>query len=877
VTPPTPASATTIADITKEALVFDQFYTRVRMEADGTGARETTARIRILADAGVKAMAVLPFTYSTSFQQVDIAYVRVRKPDGSTVETPDYNVQDMPADASREAPMYSDIHQKHVAVRGLGVGDTLEYQVTLRTLKPEVPGQFWLEYSFEKNVIVLDEQLDLDVPADKTVIVASAETQPTITAASGRKLYHWASSNLMHPDANATPKSLKHWKPSVQMTTFTSWEQVGAWYESLQRSSLAVTPAIQAHADAVTRGLTTPDEKLRALSNDVALHVHYVGLNFGIGRYQPHPADDVLSNEYGDCKDKHTLLAALLKAAGIEAWPVLISSQRDLDDAVPSPAQFDHVITVVPTGSSFTWIDSTAEVAPIGTLMPNLRDKQALAVPAAKPAYLVRTQANPLLPGSVRVEVNARLSARGVLTGHITQTSQGDIGMVLRLAFRRTPQSQWKELVQGIVHLQGYGGEASNPKISEVEQIDRPLVMSLDYTREKYYQWDDRDTKHWISPPLPPMGGELAPGMKEKKPADNPTLGAPSKTVYVSTLQLPPGWTMNPPRDVDINEDWLEYRATYSFKNGIFTAERSLVVKKSEVSLSQWDRYLTFRREMFEDWSRQTLISPSRFAANTAPEQDDRGTVKTDSLPVYSEMSTESDVVLTLAHGTVVRVGLSVTTDQGRWCSVSSADTAAKLGFVRCDGLDWQTVSSAASASSGEALSTPVDHSSNGPNASCEDLRSDAASGLVSEVESTLQTEPDLVKCRGLRGFTPLHTAADKNQTEVIRFLIEHGAEINARTDAGDTPLHWAAVDNRLNAAKLLLAEGADINPKDKDGNTPLHWAAARGHVEMTELLIAHGADLKTKTRFGCTPLRGAYDYHQAATARVLLAHGATQ
>ena len=877
VTPPTPASATTIADITKEALVFDQFYTRVRMEADGTGARETTARIRILADAGVKAMAVLPFTYSTSFQQVDIAYVRVRKPDGSTVETPDYNVQDMPADASREAPMYSDIHQKHVAVRGLGVGDTLEYQVTLRTLKPEVPGQFWLEYSFEKNVIVLDEQLDLDVPADKTVIVASAETQPTITAASGRKLYHWASSNLMHPDANATPKSLKHWKPSVQMTTFTSWEQVGAWYESLQRSSLAVTPAIQAHADADTRGLTTPDEKLRALSNDVALHVHYVGLNFGIGRYQPHPADDVLSNEYGDCKDKHTLLAALLKAAGIEAWPVLISSQRDLDDAVPSPAQFDHVITVVPTGSSFTWIDSTAEVAPIGTLMPNLRDKQALAVPAGKPAYLVRTQANPLLPGSVRVEVNARLSARGVLTGHITQTSQGDIGMVLRLAFRRTPQSQWKELVQGIVHLQGYGGEASNPKISEVEQIDRPLVMSLDYTREKYYQWDDRDTKHWISPPLPPMGGELAPGMKEKKPADNPTLGAPSKTVYVSTLQLPPGWTMNPPRDVDINEDWLEYRATYSFKNGIFTAERSLVVKKSEVSLSQWDRYLTFRREMFEDWSRQTLISPSRFAANTAPEQDDRGTVKTDSLPVYSEMSTESDVVLTLAHGTIVRVGLSVTTDQGRWCSVSSADAAAKLGFVRCDGLDWQTVSSAASASSGEALSTPVDHSSNGPNASCEDLRSVAASGLVSEVESTLQTEPDLVKCRGLRGFTPLHTAADKDQTEVVRFLIEHGAEINARTDAGDTPLHWAAFDDKVNAAKLLLAEGAEINPKDKDGNTPLHWAAARGNVEMTELLIAHGADLKTKTRFGCTPLRGAYDYHQAATARVLLAHGATQ
>lgn len=71
-----------------------------------------------------------------------------------------------------------------------------------------------------------------------------------------------------------------------------------------------------------------------------------------------------------------------------------------------------------------------------------------------------------------------------------------------------------------------------------------------------------------------------------------------------------------------------------------------------------------------------------------APVQDDRSTVKTDSLRVYSEMSTESDVVLTLARGTVVRVGLSVATDGGRWCSVSSGDSSAKLGFVRCDGLE---------------------------------------------------------------------------------------------------------------------------------------------------------------------------------------------
>jgi hypothetical protein len=607
-----PTTAPKPPDTSKEGLVIEKVSTRIRMEADGTGTRQTTARSRILADSGVKQMAVLTFTYTASNQQVDIGYVRVIKPDGTVVVTPDYNVQDMPADVTRSAPMYSDIHQKHVAVKGLGVGDILESQITLRTLKPEVPGQFWMDYSFEKNLIILDEQLDLDLPADKAVTVASADLQPTVTTAAGRKLYHWASSNLARPDPDGPPQSAKRWKPSVQITTFASWQQVGAWYGSLQKEPLTVTPAIQAKAAALTKGLTTDQDKLRAIFNDVALHIHYVGLEFGIGRYQPHPADDVLSNQYGDCKDKHTLLASLLKAVGIEAWPVLIPSRRELDPATPSPAQFDHVITLVPLGGKLLWMDSTEEVAPIGVLIGLLRDKQALAIPPGKPAYLERTPADLPSPRSVDIKMEGKLSDQGLFTGHLDETTDGDVGMLFRAAFRGVPQSQWKELMQRIARSENFGGEVSNPQVSEVEQVGQPFVFSFDYTREKYYQWSDKDTSHWVSLPMPPMGGELAPGVKEIKPADDPDLGSTGKTTYHSSMQLPPGWTMLPPRDIDLSEDWLEYHAKYSFKDGAFTADRVALVKKTKVPLDQWDKYLALRRAMFEDWSHETLISPPK-------------------------------------------------------------------------------------------------------------------------------------------------------------------------------------------------------------------------------------------------------------------------
>ncbi len=89
-----------------------------------------------------------------------------------------------------------------------------------------------------------------------------------------------------------------------------------------------------------------------------------MSLSFGLGRYQPHAASEVLANGYGDCKDKNTLLAALLAAQGFESTSVLIGSQHVLDPDIPSPSQFDHVITRVTLTDRMMWIDSTNGVAP---------------------------------------------------------------------------------------------------------------------------------------------------------------------------------------------------------------------------------------------------------------------------------------------------------------------------------------------------------------------------------------------------------------------------------------------------------------------------------------------------------------------------------
>jgi hypothetical protein len=101
----------------KEASVFEMLHTRVRFEADGTGSRELTARIRVQSEAATHELGLLRFSYASTFESLNIDYVRVRKPDGTVVVTPASDVQEVDSEVSRQAPMYTDEREKHIAVK----------------------------------------------------------------------------------------------------------------------------------------------------------------------------------------------------------------------------------------------------------------------------------------------------------------------------------------------------------------------------------------------------------------------------------------------------------------------------------------------------------------------------------------------------------------------------------------------------------------------------------------------------------------------------------------------------------------------------------------------------------------------------------------
>jgi len=91
---------------------------------------------------------------------------------------------------------------------------------------------------------------------------------------------------------------------------FQSWDDMGLWQAGLARGRRDVSPEIKQKVAALTASATTPLEKMRAIASFAQREIRYVGLELGIGGYQPHPAPQIFAHRYGDCKDEATLVSA---------------------------------------------------------------------------------------------------------------------------------------------------------------------------------------------------------------------------------------------------------------------------------------------------------------------------------------------------------------------------------------------------------------------------------------------------------------------------------------------------------------------------------------------------------------------------------------
>jgi tetratricopeptide (TPR) repeat protein len=616
-------------DYSKEAFVVEKLHERYRFENDGTGEKDSTLRVHVLSESGVQGFGQLRFGYNASNDRMEIRYVRVIKPDGSIITAGPDAVQDLTGVVQQLGPVYTDYREKHVTVPGLRPQDVLECEVVTTFHTALAPGQFWMQHDFSQSSIVLDEQLEIDIPSGRSVKLKTKPGQDAkTTEENGRRIYRWTTSHLARTDDKETEKNHKKKKKpdqvsDVQMTTFASWEEVGRWFAGLEKDRRVPSKAVRAKADDLTKGLTSDREKAEALYTFVAQNFRYVSISLGLARYQPQAAADVLHNQYGDCKDKNTLLAALLEAEGLHSSSVLISSARKLDPDVPSPSQFNHVITMLPLGKDEIWMDTTTEVAPFQLLAYQLRKKQALVIPENGTPHIEETPADPPTPDRELEEITGKINESGKLEATVSYVLRGDTELQQRSTFRRMATAQWQKYVEGL--NKSLGGEVSNLKVSDPAATREPFTISYDVSKANFVDWSKKQSQ--LKLPLAHLniasvsadieGESESDEDAEVSNSDTFKLGPPNEQTYRLKLELAARYTADVPVPTVLDRDYGAYHSSYGFEGKVFTAERKLTVRLAELPPARADDYRAFRQAALADSAQHVTIESTGASADS--------------------------------------------------------------------------------------------------------------------------------------------------------------------------------------------------------------------------------------------------------------------
>ncbi|MCA0447605.1 MAG: DUF3857 and transglutaminase domain-containing protein [Bacteroidetes bacterium] len=265
---------------------------------------------------------------------------------------------------------------------------------------------------------------------------------------------------------------------------FETWNNVADWYwRNYYTDMTNVSDDIRKKANELVSGLSKEEEKIQALYN-FAQGIRYVSIYLGNGGLRPHEPKTVISNSWGDCKDKATLLLVLLKAINIESFPVLALTKDDgrIDPSFPSYS-FNHMILKVkaPSGKIY-WLDPTLQFAPIDEVPSSVEGMNVLVISNEKTGTIEKIPAS--TPKDNLVEINQEVS---FIDGDSTQfkvelTFHGDDNYEYRSFFKDKTPKQTDDYIKSLVI-----GDMGNIRVkswshSSLDSIKTPFRFSFAFT-----------------------------------------------------------------------------------------------------------------------------------------------------------------------------------------------------------------------------------------------------------------------------------------------------------------------------------------------------------------------------------------------------------
>jgi hypothetical protein len=520
---------------------------------------------------------------------------------------------------------YVDVKIKALRFLEANPGNVVGFESVQRA-RPYVFEDTW---EFQDEVPVKTARLILQLPPGWEFSTAWFNYSEQKPQTPGNNQYVWEIHDL--PAVQIEPRmpvwrSLAGWAgvkyfprdPALRAKSSGSWTDVGLWYNTLTQSSRVASPQIHQKVANLTSGLTDPVAKMRALTEYMQRNIRYYAVEIGIGGYQPHPAAEVFAHQFGDCKDKATLLSTMLHEIGIESYYVLIHTHRGfVHPAYPSIA-FNHAILAirlpedVPSAALYAIVndpklgrllifDPTNPYVPLGYVPSYLQDSHAL-VAGPEGGVLVSI---PLLPPATNRLLRTakfKLTPAGDLSGEVQELEWGGPAANERETFIQEQPSRRNEILDRFLGNFLSSFTVTSATVRNLEKYDQTLMLDYKFISPGYASAAGN-----LLFLRPRVVGDKDTGLlrlfTQQKPRKYPIeFAEATRQDDLFDITLPAGYVVDGlPEPVQVSCDYASYRSETKVADGVLHYKRTLEIKDVLVPTEKLGELRTFLQQVATD------------------------------------------------------------------------------------------------------------------------------------------------------------------------------------------------------------------------------------------------------------------------------------
>lgn len=518
--------------------------------------------------------------------------------------------------------LVSDLRTKTLRIPAATAGSVVGYEIE-QELRPYVMVDDW---DFQDTIPVREAHYTLQLPKGwsyKTNWLNHSEQAPT---ESGAGQWNWSIKDVqpIHIEPDMPP-----WRgiagrmvvafvpPSGQNPGIQSWRDIGAWYLGLTQGRREASAEIKQKVAELTASVPTLLGKMQALASFVQNDIRYVAIELGIGGQQPRPAAEVFNHRYGDCKDKVTLLSAMLEEVGVDSYYVIINTVRGSVTATTPPnLDFNHAILAIalPAGvdtaalrarithpklGQLLFFDPTNALTPLGRLSGALQSNYGMLVTPDGGELLALPQ---LSADSNGIERTARLTLdeKGTLRGDVHEVRLGDRASSERYALRSTTQDTDRiKPVESVAGASFSTFQILKATVANLRFADRPFEWNYTLEAENYAK--TAGDLLLVRPRV--LGSKTSDLMETKEARQYPVeFEGPEHDTDVFEIELPAGYQLDDlPPPVNLDDGFASYQSKTEIVGRTLRYTRTFEIKNLSVPVSEAERLREFYRVIAGD------------------------------------------------------------------------------------------------------------------------------------------------------------------------------------------------------------------------------------------------------------------------------------